>query len=214
MKLLAKISAALAAGCALLALSVPANALVITYNAVVTGAVPASPSPYLTATITNTTGGVNITLAPTVMGSEFITAVYFSTNDTTFTIANISSDPDLDPQNCNGSSPAGTGPWQLCVGFDPSDHAQFPDSVTVFVAGITEANFIYNGDGWLSVAHVQGIQPDCSGWVGSYQGEGGIAPSNDGPCGGTTDVPEPGTLGLLGLGLAALGLGVGRRRQV
>lgn len=213
MKIFAKISAALAAGIALCALSAPANALVITYSQIVTGAIPGSPAPYLTVTITNTTGGVNITLEPQVSGSEFVTAVFFSTNDTSFVISNISSDPDLDPANCNGSAPAGTGPWQMCMAFDPADHASFPDSVTVFVSGITEANFITNSDGWLSVAHIQGIEPDCSGWVGSYTGPGGIPPSNDGPCGGTS-VPEPGTLGLLGLGLAALGMGFGRRKQV
>src|SRR5262245_35343415 len=180
MKIFAKISAALAAGVALFALSAPANALVITYDSIVTGATPSSPSPYLTATITNTTvngvAGVNITLAPGVLSPEFVTAVFFSTNDTTFTISNITSDPDLAAQPCNASARAGTGPWHMFMAFDASDHAQFPDSVTVFVAGISEANFVVNSDHWLSVAHVQGIEPNCSGWVGSYSGPGGIPP--------------------------------------
>jgi len=52
------------------AIPAPANALVITYDDIATGAVPASGSPWLTATILNTAGGVNITLAPGVVSPE------------------------------------------------------------------------------------------------------------------------------------------------
>lgn len=212
-KLRIKLAACAAIAMAAVGLSMPAGAITITYDQIVTGAIPGSAAPWLTATIVNTEGGVNITLTPTVLSPEFVTSVYFSLNDTTFTISPITSDPDIDVERCNGSSPGGTGPWQMCVAFDPSDHARFPDSVTFFVSGLSESAFVFNSDGWRSVAHVQGISPNCSGWVGDYQGEGGIAPSNDGPC-GSNSVPEPGTLGLLGLGLFGMAAGMRRRRKL
>lgn len=211
-KLRIKLAAFAATGMAAIGLSMPAGAITITYDQIVTGSIPASPAPWLIATIVNTEGGVNITLTPTVLSPEFVTSVYFSLNDTTFTISPITSDPDIDVGTCNGSSPAGTGPWQLCVAFDASDHARFPDSVTFFVGGLSESAFVFNAAGWMSVAHVQGISPNCSGWVGDYIGEGGTAPSNSGSC-GSTNVPEPGTLGLLGLGLFGMAAGMRRRRK-
>lgn len=215
--LITKTSAALASGVLLCALAAPANALIISYDEIVTGAVPDSPAPWLTANITNGTSGglsgVNVTLTPGAVSPEFITSIFFSLSGE-YTLSDPTTTPDISRNNCNGSAPAGTGPWQMCMSFGASDQWSTSDgAVSFFLRGIRESNFVYNSDGWRSVAHVQGIVGDqsCSSWVGDYIGQGGIAPSNSGECTTTTSVPEPGTLGLLGLGLA--GIGLSRRRS-
>ncbi len=49
---------------------------------------------------------------------------------------------------------------------------------SIFGSGAAEGSgFVYNSDGWRSVAHIQGIDgtPECSSsWVGDYIGQGGI----------------------------------------
>ena len=214
--LLAKTSAALASGVLLCALAAPANALIISYDDIVTGAIPNSPAPWMTASITNGSSGglsgVNVTLTPRVVSPEFITSIFFSLTGE-YTLSDPTTTPDIRRSSCNGSAPANTGPWQLCYSFAPSDQWNTSDgAVSFFLRGMRENNFVYNSDGWRSVAHVQGIVGDqsCSSWIGDYVGTGGIAPSNSGACTTTTSVPEPGTLGLLGLGLA--GIGLSRRR--
>lgn len=208
-----KIFGAIAATIAMFALSAPASALTITFDDIVTGSIPNSPAPYLTAIITNAEGGgVNITLTAGVLSPEFLTRINFSLTGS-YTLSDPTTVPDISLQQCNGSSPADTGPWQMCLSFDPNLHWNADGSVTFFMAGLSESNFVYNSDSWRAVAHVQGIGDDCSGWVGDYSGTGGIAPSNSGRCGGETSVPEPGTLSLLGLGLFGMAAGMRRRRK-
>lgn len=213
-----KIWASAATAVGLWALAGPASALVITYDEIVTGNIPSGSSPWLTASILDitqdSTSGVNITLTPGVSSPEFITRIFFSLDTPYGGSGNLNTSPDLDLLNCNGRAPAGTGPWQLCMTFDPSD--KWNDTagpVSFFLAGLSESNFVSNSAGWLSVAHLQGIASECSAWVGSYNGTGRVAPKNDGHCSTTTPVPEPGTLGLLGLCLLGLGL-VKRRTRV
>jgi len=64
------------------------------------------------------------------------------------------------------------------------------------------------------VAHIQGIgtKGDCSGWIVS--GDGTVA-EGSGPCADPSlvTVPEPGKLGMFGLGLLIAGLFLGLRRR-
>ena len=173
-----------------------ANALVIQFDSVITGYTPATGgAPWLTATVLDTTDGVNITFSTTLANPEFITDVYFALTSGV---------------SCSsGRSPAGTGPYELCYLFDPNAQWAGP-SFTQFFAGYSESNFDIGTSGWIAAAHIQGIQPDCSGWIGAYGG--GTVNNGSGSC-GSTSVPEPATLGLFGLGLLGLGLGFGRRRK-
>lgn len=153
--LITKTSAALASGVLLCALAAPANALIISYDDIVTGAIPDSPAPWMTASITNGTSGglngVNVTLTPRVVAPEFITSIFFSLRGE-YTLSDPTTTPDF-TDACNGSAPAGTGPWQMCMSFSASDQWNTSDgAVSFFLRGIRESNFVYNSDGWRSVA--------------------------------------------------------------
>lgn len=199
---------------AALAVSGTASALTINYDSVVTGSAPGtSAAPWLTVTVTqNGWNSVNMTFSSAVAAPEFITSIFFSLNGgNPLLLPDAVWNPNLSQSNCAGAAPAGTGPWQLCLGFSPDQARRFnaaDGSYTVRLIGVNESNFVMNRAGYLSVAHVQGISPNCSGWIG----DNGAAANNPGTqCGGSTSVPEPGTLALLGLGL--LGVGLARRRR-
>jgi len=68
-----------------------------------------------------------------------------------------------------------------------------------FDSALSGDPFVANGDGWSSVAHVQGIGPSGdSGWI---------------VAGGPVVVPEPAELGLFGVGALVIGLFAGLRRR-
>ena len=206
-------TALLGAAITLLGVAGSANALVLTYDDLITGSVPASPTPWLTDTITNLADnvGVQMKIDAGVVSPEFITSIFFSLGAS----ANLSklsdpaTTPDISLDGCSGDAPAGTGPWQLCMSFAPNLHVRSPTSITFNLLGLHESDFVANSAGWLSAAHIQGVLP-CSAWVGAYGGTG--SPPTPGQC-GTTSVPEPSTWTLLGLGvIAMLGSAVTRRR--
>jgi MYXO-CTERM domain-containing protein len=78
-----------------------------------------------------------------------------------------------------------------------------------FLNLLTGNPFVENDSRWSSVAHVQGIIGNCSGWIVSGDGTGA---EGSGPCHNVT-APEPGKLGMFGLGLLFVGLFLGLRRR-
>jgi len=210
MERLTRTTALVGAAAALLGVAGTANALLLTYDDLVTGSTPASGTPWLTSLITNAgTTGVQMTLTAGVSDPEFVTAIFFSLAPTAnlASVVDPATSPDIGLDKCSGASPAGTGPWQLCLGFAPNLHVQAPTSITFTLLGLHESDFVVNGAGWYSVAHIQGVQP-CSAWVGAFGGSG--SPPTPGTC---TSVPEPSTSSLLGIGVLSLVLGAGVTRR-
>ena len=209
---------ALAAFAAVLGSGSRIDAAPITFNygTVVTGGTPSGPAPWLTATVTDVVGGVNIklTAAGTLGVGEFVSKVYF--NIFGFSPTGLNSifnsgpmgTPSFSALPPNAPGPAGGNEFTLIVGFPtpnspPGNRFEAGEVADLTLLGVTTADFLANSKGFTTVAHFQGLlgPGDDSGWVGN----GGPGPGTGG------EVPEPTTLAVCGV-LAALGV-VGYRRR-
>lgn len=204
----------------------------IALNTVFTGSTPDGTAPWLTATFSWVPGNMNGTL---LLSAKLSSGVYVSdfvantpNNGWVFYLSSLpSSTSSCASGNCPsisiGSQSFGPvrGGFNLGFGWNPPPSSRFDgtDSAVIdlnFGSALgTSSPFIANADGWLSAAHVQGIGPKgkCSGYIVSGTG----TPQRGSPCSGTTppptNVPEPGVLGMFGLGLGLTGLFVGFRKR-
>lgn len=202
-------------------------------DTVFTGYTPDGAAPWLVATFTETgsSGGLTtgtLTLTSDLSASDFLQGLEspsaalgwgFYLDSTDFSSFNIS----CSSGTCANSiltSGINAGPvpggFNLAFGWSSQDRFMSGSSAVYdlsFSSFVGNPPFIANADGWSSVAHVQGITGGCSGWIVSGSGTVG---TQNGPCVSTppNNVPEPGVLGMFGLGVLMIGLFIGLRQHL
>lgn len=191
--------------------------LVLNLNDSYTGSAPASSSPWLTATFTQTgTDSVRLTLDSGVSGWEFISTVFFNIADGQSVTADFneaeSSGSFQSPNFGRGLFGAGGGSvYDIRILFpinEPTNRFGSGD-VAVFDLtgeGLTEDDFDFlssgpNGFNFRTAAHVQAIGPNRnqSGWITE---EGAVV----------IPLPPAVWIGMTGLA-GVMGLSVARRRR-
>lgn len=207
---------------------------VYSYDTIASGASPAGDAPWMTATFENTDGGVYLTLDLSLDGAnEFIKDVVFNIDGS----ANPCGGPGRKTAACTSISLDSTSDpasnmqfhWEIAqdgipggpdgLKFDMGTHEPGTDNFSgdywykFLLTGYSEDDFDAAVGGWYTRAHVQGIG-SCSGWIGDNSGYDNSGTGSDNITDYSCDpqeVPVPGTLGLFGLGLTALGV-VRRKR--
>jgi hypothetical protein len=200
-------------GTILAATAVPANALQFSLNVEYTdGTEPAGNPPWLTADITDVTGGVRITMSTSgLTGTEFVSGWYFNWD---FNAADLEEN-GIDYVEEFSTGPAASGGiafntdglnaggvmghgFDILFSFPTRSDNRFEANEVVtydfFGDGLTASDFDFlnTAGNFYSAAHVQAINGtiypnDDSGWIGA-----------------TTAIPEPATIILIGTGLASL----------
>jgi hypothetical protein len=203
---------------------------VINLDTVFTGYNPDGVAPWLTAQFTSSVGSNTgtLVLSSNTSGLDFVQGLpnTRATVGWAFYLAQGVSGLNCTAGKCAsngalygaGGFNTGSVPGMFNLAFGWSSQSRFlgGDTATydlTFSNPLTGNPFAENGSNWSSVAHVQGLAAGCdSTWIVSGDGSGA---AGSGPCIDHTrvDVPEPGELGVFGLGLLFAGLFLGLRRR-
>jgi hypothetical protein len=170
-----------------------ASSITFPFNTVHTGATPGEPAPWATMTITNITGGVQVSLtnSATNPAGQFISELNLLFN-TLPTGSNFVGDPYVTSISLGSYTDAGLS-FNVEVRFKvaPPTARLLPGNTSTFqLFGVSTTNFV--GANNSAMVHIQNIQP------------GGDS--------GKIIAPEPGSLIAIGTGLVSL-LGLRRRRK-
>lgn len=222
MKMRAILGSVALAAAAWLGLASPAFATTQTINLdqIYTGFIPDGPSPWLTATFTYTPGSTtgtlvlqsNLSASDFVQGANGVTGWGFYLDGNSLassSCAGVCANTVLTSALNSGPVPGGFNfgfGWTSQNRFDASDTATY---TLMFANALSGSPFVANPSGWLSYAHVQGLNGGCSSFIVSGQGTLG---EQDGFC-DPQSVPEPAGLGVFGIGVMLIGLFLGLRRR-
>jgi hypothetical protein len=171
----------------------PASSITFLFNTVHSGATPGGTAPWATMTMSDITGGVQISLinSPTNTSGQFISKLNLLFN-TLPTGSNFVGDPYVTSISLGNYTDAGLS-FNVEVRFKvaPPTARLLPGNTSTFqLFGVSTTNFV--GANNSAMVHIQNIQP------------GGDS--------GKIIAPEPGSLIAIGTGLVSL-LGLRRRRK-